>query len=410
MDKQRDPLADSNRPDGDVPDAAFVDQVRQLLSRLHDLPYLQSHPLVQPGLPAEPTAELAGQSLRRILVSAIESLSPGPGVPFRAPHARVYNLLHLHYVEGMTVQEAAHELSISGRQAYRDLRHAEESVAAVLWDRYIRPRNPSPPPARHPSSRQDELARLDTRPHPRDLRSLVGRALGAVDRLAQARQVTIVSDMPDEPAMVLTDATAGPQVMVSLLSHAVQQVEGGQIRLTLVSAADSVMLRIACSAPRRPLATSLIDEVVAELIDRMGWQIVCDADAGGGQTISLRMPRDCPSVLVIDDNEGMADLLERFLGHNVCRVIQVTSSLEGQQIAIESAPSAIILDVMMPRTDGWQVLQTLRNHPATMDIPIVVCSVLNDPELAYSLGASLFLPKPISRDALLESLRQMRVL
>jgi CheY-like chemotaxis protein len=65
---------------------------------------------------------------------------------------------------------------------------------------------------------------------------------------------------------------------------------------------------------------------------------------------------------------------------------------------------------MMPEMDGWELLQRLRNHPQTADIPVVICSVINNPDLAYSLGASLFLPKPVSRDDVLEALRQLDVL
>jgi CheY-like chemotaxis protein len=64
---------------------------------------------------------------------------------------------------------------------------------------------------------------------------------------------------------------------------------------------------------------------------------------------------------------------------------------------------------MMPEVDGWEVLQTLRMRPQTATTPVIICSVINDPELAYSLGASLVLPKPVSRDKVLSALRQLKV-
>jgi len=63
----------------------------------------------------------------------------------------------------------------------------------------------------------------------------------------------------------------------------------------------------------------------------------------------------------------------------------------------------------MPEMSGWEVLQRLRNHPKTAQIPVIICSVLNNPVLAYSLGASLFLPKPINREDVLSALRQLGV-
>src|SRR5689334_12211948 len=127
-------MAEPNESAQPLPTPGFISEVQQALEHLHNFPYLQSHPLVQRlHLDAEPSREPSGQRLRRLLVEAIESLSPGPSASFSAPHARLYNLLLLHYVEGMTVQEAAEELSVSLRQAYRDLRHGQESVASFLW-------------------------------------------------------------------------------------------------------------------------------------------------------------------------------------------------------------------------------------------------------------------------------------
>jgi len=65
---------------------------------------------------------------------------------------------------------------------------------------------------------------------------------------------------------------------------------------------------------------------------------------------------------------------------------------------------------MIPQVHGWEVLQRLRNHPETSAIPIIICSVINDPKLAYSLGASLFLPKPVNRPKILQALRELGVL
>jgi CheY-like chemotaxis protein len=66
--------------------------------------------------------------------------------------------------------------------------------------------------------------------------------------------------------------------------------------------------------------------------------------------------------------------------------------------------------VMMPGMDGWEVLQRLRNHPDTQHIPVIICSVFNDPELAYALGASSFLSKPVRREDIIKALRLENIL
>ena len=69
-----------------------------------------------------------------------------------------------------------------------------------------------------------------------------------------------------------------------------------------------------------------------------------------------------------------------------------------------SVPDAIVLDVMMRDVDGWELLQTLRSRPELAQVPIIVCSVLNEPTLALALGATAYLRKPIAADVLLAAL------
>ncbi|MGQ9683779.1 MAG: response regulator [Anaerolineae bacterium] len=59
---------------------------------------------------------------------------------------------------------------------------------------------------------------------------------------------------------------------------------------------------------------------------------------------------------------------------------------------------------MMPEQDGWETLQTLRAQPGLQDTPIIVCSILDEPQLALSLGADDVLRKPVSQAALLQTL------
>jgi putative two-component system response regulator len=73
----------------------------------------------------------------------------------------------------------------------------------------------------------------------------------------------------------------------------------------------------------------------------------------------------------------------------------------------ETRPDLIILDVMMPSMDGWQVLRSLKQNPATKSTPIIICSVLREPELAISLGAISYLIKPVDRLELLATLERI---
>lgn len=399
-------------PDQAVPPEDFVEQVKDALEHLYDFPYLQQHPLARKNR-AEPE-DIAGttaQRLRRELVSVIETLNPGADVPFRSPHGRLYNVLHLRYVEGMTVHETANELGISARQAYRDLRRGEESVAAMVWTERHKDA-PQETRATRLSSLQAEMARLETRPRSVDVLALLQQAQRAVELLARQHEVRFqVNTPPSTPRAVSADPVVAHQILVTTLSHVVQQARPGTVTLALEPAEAGLRLNVQYepgAEARRRLAEN---PVVAHLVDRLGWTIHQDESpvSGAVWTLSLHMAAFGPTILVVDDNEGLVELLSRYLGGQACRVTAASSGQVGLQLAQELLPDAIILDVMMPEMDGWEFLQRLRANPATASIPVIICSVFNDPELAFSLGASLVLAKPVSRNDVLAGLRQIGV-
>jgi CheY-like chemotaxis protein len=153
-----------------------------------------------------------------------------------------------------------------------------------------------------------------------------------------------------------------------------------------------------------------ISPVGAELAGRLRWKVSQSERSGDTHVVTLGIAVKGPAILVIDDNEGLIELLDRYLTGHAYRVIAAMSGKEGLQLAQEMIPDAIILDVMMPEMDGWEFLQRLRAYPPTAETPAIICSVINDPELAYSLGASLFLPKPVSRDDVLSALQQLGII
>ena len=73
----------------------------------------------------------------------------------------------------------------------------------------------------------------------------------------------------------------------------------------------------------------------------------------------------------------------------------------------KASPDVILLDVLMPQLDGWDILQQLKTRPETQHVPVVICSVLSQPRLAVALGAADVLRKPISAEALLTTIRRL---
>lgn len=396
-------------PEPKAPPEAFTRQVKEALEHLYNLPYLQRHPLVlEGGVTAERATEISGQRLRQELAAAIETLNPGAGVPFHAPHARIYNLIRLRYVEGMTVREAGHELGLSLRQAHRDLRRGEENVAAVLWTR--RPTSPSQKPsAIQISSFQAEMARLESHPRPIDMCALIQRAQAAVEQQALQRDVQFCAEIPEEPVILSADPVIAEQVLVNTLSYAVQQAYPGTLHLALTTGEERTSLTLRYDPEPEMANAPVVNLVIAQLADRLGWTVRQEEQTEGTRAVILHMTAHGPTVLIIDDNEGLVELLERYLTDQACRVVAAANGQEGLRLAQELTPDAIVLDVMMPGMTGWEVLQRLHNSPQMANVPVVICSVINNPELAYSLGASLFLPKPVSRNDVLNALRQLGV-
>ncbi|GAB4513218.1 MAG: hypothetical protein Kow0047_24780 [Anaerolineae bacterium] len=386
----------------------YVQHVKDALEHLYDLAYLQRHALVHIyGHAAGASGEMAGQRLRRELADAIEALNPGPQTPFQSPRARPYNLLRLRYIEGLTVREAAHELGLSIRQAHRDLRQAEESVAAVLWARRgqlaeLEPR------AAHLSSIDMEMSRIEMHPRPTVIVEVLRRAMAMVTRQADLHGVRLDLEDESDASTLSVDPLIAEQVLVNMLSEVVAHAEPGQVRLRLAleRGLPCLTMRFLMSSVRTPV----LDFVVSQLVERLGWTVTQERSPEGETTVIVQMGGQGPSILVIDDNEGLVSLLDRYLTDQRCRVIPATEAREGLDLAQELIPDVIVLDIMMPEMHGWEVLQRLRNHPRTRDIPVVVCSIIDNPDLAYSLGASFFLRKPISRQALLDALHQLDIL
>jgi CheY-like chemotaxis protein len=109
-------------------------------------------------------------------------------------------------------------------------------------------------------------------------------------------------------------------------------------------------------------------------------------------------------LLIVDDNAKIIELFRRYLDGQDWVVKGVNSGAEAWQKIAESTPAVIMLDVMMPAEDGWEVLVKFKKDPRTSAIPVVICSVVQEPQLARSLGAAGYLPKPVSQMELLTAL------
>jgi CheY-like chemotaxis protein len=161
----------------------------------------------------------------------------------------------------------------------------------------------------------------------------------------------------------------------------------------------------------------------------MGGDISVSTELGKGSTFVLTLPSNvsvgqdappelratssdsisAPTVLVIDDEPAIHELLTRALAKHGLKVEGAFSGEEGLRLARKLHPNAITLDVMMPGMDGWTVLAALKSDAELADIPVVMLTIVDNKNLGYALGASEYITKPIDRERLVSILLRYRV-
>jgi CheY-like chemotaxis protein len=112
------------------------------------------------------------------------------------------------------------------------------------------------------------------------------------------------------------------------------------------------------------------------------------------------------SVLVIEDDPGAVRLLRTYLEAEGYEVVVAPDGEAGLAAARASVPAAIILDVLLPGIDGWEVLRRLKVDAQLRDIPVVVATVVDERNVAMSLGAVDYFLKPVRPEALIARLAQ----
>jgi CheY-like chemotaxis protein len=237
-------------------------------------------------------------------------------------------------------------------------------------------------------------------------------------------------------------------VLLNLLSNASKFTDHGLIALDVERAGHEVMFRVRdtgigmtaeqlgrlfetfsqaeASTAAKYGGTGLGLAISRRFCQLMGGDVDVASEVGTGSTFTVRLPADGPveatpladaaqpgraggaagTVLVIDDDASARDLVTRFLEKQGLDVIGAADGAAGLQAARARRPHVITLDVVMPGLDGWAVLTALKGDPVTAEIPVVMLSVVDEKNLAFALGASDYLTKPIDRDRLTMVLRK----
>jgi CheY-like chemotaxis protein len=316
----------------------------------------------------------------------------------------------LDFVQEMTVGQVEGELGLSRRQLQREIQRGLEALASVLWTRHgeapataspAEPAAPVPAPELESELNQWELVRQAC-----EVRTLVDDALSLLKASLAPQQAAVQVDLPDVLAPVLVDTTMARQALLMTIRLLIQQ-NNGPVRLTAVQ--QGKFMEIQLHAPAGVVRPGENDwEAPRLLIRRQGGVLSVEGGQDQEWQVDIRLPLGGQTrVLVIDDNPAILQLFERYLTPQHYEIIKANNGAEIPALVKENRPAVIILDVMMPNLDGWQVLRSLKENPDTAQTPVIICSVLKESELALSLGADAYLKKPVERLALLAQVERL---
>ena len=254
---------------------------------------------------------------------------------------------------------------------------------------------------------------------------------------------------------VYTDAGKLRQVLVNLLSNAAKFTRDGRVRVEVgargSSAGEQVLVTVAdngigmsedqlsrvfqpfmqadASTTREYGGTGLGLAITKRFCDLLGAHIRVDSQLHAGSTFTVTLPRRfaesaatvgalgqivepkptrttatllqgerrkrVSTILVIDDDAAVRELMARFFSREGFRVRTEAGGMEGLRAARKQRPDVVLLDVMMPGMDGWDVLRAFQEDSELASVPVVMMSLAPGAEKGYALGATDYVPKPI---------------
>jgi len=394
----------------------FVDILTASYRNLYDLVRLRTDPL-GPLIFADPTLGQKERAwkLHRLLLDMIDELKPGPQAPPASREMRRYRLMHLRYVEALDPQTAASQLAITRRHFYREHGEALEALADILWDRYLDAMNRTPGDTttatnEHTPMTGREIQRLAPTQEITSLPVIINEVIHLVQPLLYQRDTNVVAELAEELPSALVHRGTLRQVLLGLFGFIAEHMGPGTITVSIDGNPDTVLIVVAVVGQLDDLydfARPQLHELNA-VAASSGITVLLNEEAGDLRGFSIQiMPATSRTVLVVDDNEDMLLLYQSYLSPHNYHVIPVSNAAMALEYVQDTTVDCILLDLMMPDQDGWDMLQRLKNQAHTQHIPVVICSVLKQKNLALSLGAAAFIEKPITETSLLATLDQV---
>lgn len=313
-----------------------------------------------------------------------------------------------------------------------------------------------------------EAGKMELTPELFEINAMVHEVKLTVAPLMQKHRNTLVLDSPETIGSLYADETRVRQMLLNLLSNAskftenglvtlkIQRFEAGEVQYPELDQQPTILFEVTdtgigmtqeqisrlfqsftqadSSTTRKYGGTGLGLTITRRFAEMMGGIVGVKSTPGQGSTFSIWLPvatplpvteqhdppgQDIlplappasplmPTILVVDDDPASRELLRHFLTNEGFQVASATAGDDALRTAHALEPAAIVLNVLMPRDDGLQVLEAFKNEPLVADIPLIMLSMFEDQQIGYALGASDYLTKPLDRDRLLAVLGRYR--
>jgi signal transduction histidine kinase len=266
------------------------------------------------------------------------------------------------------------------------------------------------------------------------------------------RSLSLRLDIPDDLPDVLSDPGRLTQIVTNLLSNALKYTFEGHVDVIARVVGDHVQVDVAdtgigmteedqtrlftrffraSTAREKDVpGTGLGLSITHSLIEMHGGRIWVKSAVGQGSTFSFTLPimpaslaqmtpseampavkarlrAAPPKILVVDDEPNIAQLFRHLLEKDGHAVLITGRGLDVLPLAQREQPDLILLDLILPDADGFEVLSQLKQDPVTRPIPVIVTSIVDEKEKGLALGATEYLVKPISDLQLLSNVRRV---